>query len=450
MNTASLVFSLLIFPFVLAGIVRPHFAGAQTPDEDFPPTTEVLTELHERYRVDGLEEREFPPETLWQVLGPLVDRSDGLTREEIGRSAQDRPLYLVRYGQGSTTVLLWSQMHGDESTATMALSDLFHFFATAPDHPLAQKIAEELTVLAIPMLNPDGAAHFQRRNAQGIDINRDARQLATPEARVLKRMQERFQPDFGFNLHDQNVRTRVAGTDRGAAIGLLAPEFDEAGSDNAVRTRAKQVAVVIRGAIEPLVGDHITRYDASYMSRAFGDNMQRWGVSTVLVESGGWTDDPEKQYLRRVNFAGLLSAFEAIASGRYEEADVAEYDRLPENGRSIYDLLIHGATVVVPGLPSYRADLAINYDKPLEQRGAHVEEVGELAGFTKARDTLDAEGLYLHPEPSVLENSDQNMALWDGMPARFSIRKGPDSSSEAVWVLDGGPPRPSQSEEAGN
>ncbi len=413
------------------------------------PPADTLAELHERYCVAGLEEREFSPGTLWQVLGPIIDRPGGPTREEIGRSARGRPLRLVRYGDGPTTVLLWSQMHGDESTATMALADLFHLFDAAPDHPLVRRIAEELTVVAIPMLNPDGAKHFRRRNAQGIDINRDARRRATPEARALKRVQERFQPEFGFNLHDQNVRTRVAGSDRGAAIGLLAPEFDEAGSENAVRTRAKQVAAFIRGAIEPMVGGHITRYDASFMPRAFGDNMQRWGVSTVLLESGGWKNDPEKQYLRKVNFVGLLSAFDAMATGRYQEADVSQYTSLPKNGRDIYDLLIRGGTVVAPEVPSYRADIAINYDKPLERTGGHVENVGVLSGFSGARDTLDARDLYIHPEPSAGTNSEREMSLWNGMPARFTVRRGPDPSSEAVWVIDDGPPRrPQQGNDA--
>ena len=419
-------------------------APARAGDSDGPPASDpsALAELHAQHRVDGLDEREFTAQQLWDVLGPIVDRSDVLEREEVGRSARGRPIHLVRYGRGSTRVLLWSQMHGDESTATMALADLFHFFADDPDHPLARRIADEVTVLAIPMLNPDGAEHFQRRNAQGIDINRDAERLSTPEARTLKRMQERFTPDFGFNLHDQNVRTRVQDSNRMAAVGLLAPPFDEEETDNAVRVRAKRIAAVIRHAVEPMVGGHITRYDAPYMSRAFGDRMQQWGVSTVLLESGGWTDDPEKQYLRQVNFAGLLGAFEAMATGRYAEVDLAGYTSLPENGRGVYDLLVHGGTVVVPDLPHYCADLAINYDKPLERRGGRVEDVGTLAGYAEARDTLDANGLYLHPQGALREASREGMALSDEAPAHFILREGPAPSSPAVWTLDAdGPPR---------
>ena len=61
------------------------------------------------------------------------------------------------------------------------------------------------------MLNPDGAERFQRRNAQSIDINRDALRLQTPEGRTLKAVRDRFQPRIGFNCTTRPGGRRWAG-----------------------------------------------------------------------------------------------------------------------------------------------------------------------------------------------------------------------------------------------
>lgn len=423
-------------------VVAPATAHAQaTAATDSTRTAGRLAEelgaLHDRYRLAALTSRRFTHEQFWDAVGPLVDSSARIERAEIGKSAEGRPLYVLRYGTGPTRVLLWSQMHGDESTATMALADLFRFFAEA-EHEQARRLRERLSIWFLPMLNPDGAARFQRRNAQGIDVNRDARALVTPEARALKAAHERFRPDFGFNLHDQNVRTRVAGTDRLAAISLLAPPLDAAGSDTDVRLRAKHVAVVVRRAIEPLVGSHVSRYDDTFNPRAFGDLMQQWGTSTVLIESGGWREDPEKQFLRKVNFVAIVAALDAIATGEYARADVAAYEELLENGQAVNDLLVLGGTVVVPGLEPYRADLAIDFAQPLARRGGRIAEIGDLAD-SDGRDTLDARGLFLHPIASALSNGpNARVSLGVGAPADFTIRRGKDSRSEVVWIVEGG------------
>jgi hypothetical protein len=398
--------------------------------------TGELTRLHERYRVGAIGTREFTHRELWTALGPLVDAAGGPERDEAGRSAEGRPIYRVRYGAGPTRVLLWSQMHGNESTATMALADLFRFLAEAPDDPRARRLAERLTIEAVPMLNPDGAERFQRRNAMGIDINRDARAQATPEGRLLRAVHERFRPHFGFNLHDQDIRARVGTSDRLAAIALLAPPFSPSREDNAVRMRAKRVAAVVRMAAEPLVAGHVARYDDTFNPRAFGDLMQSWGTSTVLIESGGWRNDPEKQYLRRVNFVALLTALDAIATEAYAAADPARYEELPENGRSVNDLLVRGSTVVVPGLEPYRADVTINFADPLARRGGRIVEVGDLAE-SAARDTIDATGLFLHPGPEALApDVPGRPALTVDRPASFVLRRGRDAASEVVWRME--------------
>ena len=183
-------------------------------------------EVAERYRVEGLDQRRFTHEAYWQVLAPAL-RSDRLRVTRLGESIEGRAIQAVTAGSGPTTVLLWSQMHGNESAATMSLADLIHWLATAPESDsLRAQLAARLTIVMIPMLNPDGAERFIRENAVGVDINRDARRTATPEGRILKSVRDSIQADFGFNLHDQGTHT--AGDDGPlVAIALLAPAADE-------------------------------------------------------------------------------------------------------------------------------------------------------------------------------------------------------------------------------
>jgi beta-lactamase class A len=397
-------------------------------------TRDVLT-LQQRHRADPIARRHFTHAHLWSTLDPWLEGTFSV--EEVGRSLEDRPIRLLRYGTGPTRVLLWSQMHGDESTATMALADLIRFLHEAPDDAHARLWREQLTLLVMPMLNPDGAERFVRHNAVGIDVNRDARLLATPEGRALKGVRDRFEPQFGFNLHDQNPRTRVGNGPALAAIALLAPPFDETGADNPVRMRSKHVAAAIRSALEPLVAGHIAKYDESFNPRAFGDLTTQWGTSTVLVESGGWRNDPHKQFLRSVNFVGLVKALDVIASGTWSDFPDADYQSLPSNGRSVNDLLIRGASIVLSGRVPVRADIAADFDDAGGRAMlARITEVGDL-GALEARDTLDLQGMFLHPLPQPGE-ADPPSAVLPRMVASFVVRRAADVRSEVVWVLDRG------------
>lgn len=166
---------------------------------------------------------------------PLVDHAEVVRRldavravrgglftvEKIGDSIEGRSINYVRAGTGPLGVLLWSQMHGDESTATSALFDLFAYLDRHRDEPVAKRILSRLTLHVVPMLNPDGAERFQRRNAQSIDVNRDALRLQTPEGRTLKALRDRVAPQIGFNLHNQSWRTSVGDPPKPASISLL-------------------------------------------------------------------------------------------------------------------------------------------------------------------------------------------------------------------------------------
>jgi len=414
------------------------FGGTGSPPSPISHADGIFAKLHDEIRVRGLEERRFDQDTYWRVVGPLVRGSDHFRVNVVGESAEGRPLRTISFGRGPLSVLLWSQMHGDESTATMALADLYSLVVEKPNHGVVRTILDGITVHTLPMLNPDGAQRFQRRNAQGIDINRDARALATPEGRVLKSVRDDVDPVVGFNLHDQGVGTRVGNTDRGAAIALLSPPSDHSRVINDVRLRAMEIMGVMIDHMEPLVGDHIAKYDDSFNPRAFGDLITQWGTSTILVESGGWEDDPQKQYLRKVNFVALLAALESIATGSHEGVGTDAYQALPPNGRRIGDLLVTGGTMVIDGLPPFRADLLINYGRPLLEEEGTFAGIGDLAEV-EARDTLSLDGMYIHPRNRALDQGEEGVQIQLGAPAFFAVGPRMDGS-DPLWVFRGQPP----------
>jgi hypothetical protein len=372
---------------------------------------------------------------LWSALEPSL-RSSALRSSTIGASLQNRALRAITWGRGPTTVLLWSQMHGDESTATMSLADLIAWMAaTGRDRDaLRELLADRLTVVMVPMLNPDGAELFQRENALGVDINRDARRLTTPEGRALKALRDSLKPTFGFNLHDQNARTLGGANGKQVGIALLAPAADAEKSYGPVRAKARLVAARMRTVLEEEIPGRVAKYDDAFNPRAFGDLIQSWGTSAVLIESGALPDDPEKQRLRRVNVVALLTALEAIATARYETADPNAYESLATNTSGVVDVLITGGFVMLPGQPPLRADISANYDDVLRKQRPRVREVGDLSAVV-ALDTIDVTGMYLHPMAGVLTEQANQSWLRLSAPLRFEVRRGVSPTSALVRVV---------------
>lgn len=401
----------------------------QTVEEDCE-----LGLLHEAYCFPAFNCRKVTHAELWELLGTLVDEAGNLTRDEIGRSAEGRPIYAVRFGRGPTRVLAWSQMHGDEPSHTLGLADFFAYVAREPDDERVRMLAERLTVVAVPMLNPDGAERFLRTNAQGVDVNRDARAWTTPELRALRDLHGGFRPEFALNLHDQDVRKRVGKSDRLTAFALLATPGSPEIEDDEQRMRGKRLCAAIVRAVRPLVGDRVARFPDEYHPDGSGEYSQRSGTVSVLLECGFWPDDPEKQFLRKASFVALLGAFEALAGGSLDEASPDAYESLGENDTQVFDTLIRGGTVVVPGLEPFRADVAADFAAPLDLRDGTTASIGDLADYA-ARVVVDAEGLFVHPEPEALG---EGGGLREGLPASFTVRRGVEPESEKVAVIRNG------------
>ena len=278
----------------------------------------------------------------------------------LGKSLEGREINLISIGKGKINVLLWSQMHGDEPTATMALFDLFNFFSADDEfNGFRKELFSKLTLHFIPMLNPDGAEKFKRRNALNIDLNRDAIRLQCPESKILKGIRDSLKPKFGFNLHDQNTRYSAGNSFRSATISFLAPAFNYEKEINEVRGNTMKLIVKLNEALSNFIPGHIAKYNDDFEPRAFGDNFIKWGTSSVLIESGGWKNDAEKQYIRKLNFIALLAGFNAIIKESYKQATIEEYKQIPTNDNLLFDLLLRKLTVKYKN-QKYKIDIGIN------------------------------------------------------------------------------------------
>ncbi|MFD1096740.1 M14 family zinc carboxypeptidase [Salegentibacter chungangensis] len=394
-------FRLLIILFVLAGM------NINAQNSGF---TEKLWKSYDQYKNEKIEIRRFKHKD----LVPLLDEFSGHPQFEInkvGESIEGRSLNLISIGNGDTDVFLWSQMHGDESTATMAILDILNFFDSEDFKEEKKVMLDQLRIHFLPMLNPDGAEVFERRNALGVDVNRDALRLQSPESRTLKRVRDSLDADFGFNLHDQSRYYNAERTEKPATISFLAPAFNYEKDINDVRGRSMKLIVEMNKVLQKYAPGQVGRYNDDFEPRAFGDNIQKWGTSTVLIESGGFPGDREKQEIRKLNFIAILSALNSIATGDYENASLAEYETIPNNDRQLFDLKLEGVTYELKGKP-YILDLAINLnEQDIDENTdffyvGRVVDQGDLStGY--AYESFDASGYTLDfgkVYPEVLED----------------------------------------------
>jgi len=320
--------------------------------------TTALYETYDEFREESIEKRRIK----YKDVQPLIAKYAANSKfkvQVVGKSIEGRDLSLISIGTGKTSVFLWSQMHGNEPTATQAIFDIFNFLDSDAFKNEKKAILENLTLHFLPMLNPDGAEVYKRRNTLGIDINRDALRLQSPEGRTLKKVRDSLQADFGFNLHDQSTYYNAELTSKPATISYLAPAYNYEKDINEVRGNAMKVIAFMNAIIQKYAPGQVGKYNDDFEPRAFGDNIQKWGTSTILIESGGYANDIEKQEIRKLNYVSILSAIYTIANKNYVDIPLADYNKIPENDRKLFDLKIEGVTYELLG-NKHILDLGIN------------------------------------------------------------------------------------------
>jgi hypothetical protein len=268
-----------------------------------------------------------------------------------------------------------------------------------------KKLEETLTIRAVPMLNPDGAELFQRRNLQSIDINRDALDLKTPEGNLLLKLRNEWQPEIGFNLHNQQYLTTVGRTNKQAAISLLAVLGNGENKTNDGHERNKRICGLMVNALNQFIPGHIGRYDDGYNPRAFGDTLSSLGTPVILIETGG-LHGKDEMYLVKMNFIAFLTAMQSLVDGSEKTANPLIYETLPNNSSGrIFNTIFRRANII-----NYRktdapfvADIAVNAERRRAQflTPTYVREVGDLTVY-EGLDEYDVSNFYLLPRDGLL------------------------------------------------
>ncbi|WP_339627063.1 M14 metallopeptidase family protein [uncultured Maribacter sp.] len=256
----------------------------------------------------------------------------------IGKSVRDESIKSITFGNGPTRILMWSQMHGNESTTTKAVIDLLNYLQH--DTVNALEIAKQCTLKIIPILNPDGARDYTRLNAKGIDLNRDAQDLTQPESRILKKEYDFFHPDFCFNLHDQRTIFNVGKTNKPATVSFLAPAFDVERNNSPSRKLSMQLIAAMNSKLQELIPGQVGRYDDGFNANCVGDAFQMRETPTILFEAGHYYEDYEREKTREFIFYALLKSITTIVLNQIQDYTIEQYLTIPENGKQFVDILI--------------------------------------------------------------------------------------------------------------
>jgi len=295
----------------------------------------ALEELYPKIKEEGL----FGKWIRIQDIEPLYQKlASFITVELLGTSEQERPIYKLSLGTGSKKILMWSQMHGNESTGTRAVFDLLNYFKDFESDTVVKTILEECTIEIIPMLNPDGAEVYTRINGYDVDLNRDAVDRQAKESKLLRGVLDTFNPKFCFNLHDQRTIFGVEGTDNPATISFLAPSEEVTRKVTEGRKETMNVIVAMNNLLQQTIPNHVGLYTDEFYPTATGDNFQKLGHNCILIEAGHYPEDYDREETRKYNFYALVQGLYHIAvTADYSEHEA--YFNIPQNNKKFYDVI---------------------------------------------------------------------------------------------------------------
>ncbi|AEG43799.1 zinc carboxypeptidase [Isoptericola variabilis J7] len=274
-------------------------------------------------------------------------RPDVVEVATAGYSVEGREIPVVTVGSGPRTLLVLTQQHGDEPIGTEAALQLLA--KVSGNGPAAAALREEVTLVVVPRVNPDGWERYHaddlgsvidpRRNSNNIDLNRthgpaNTTDLAlAPESAAVHAVIDAVEPDVILDYHHQVTYAQPDGSM--ATMSLLWPTHPAVASD--VVDEAKRATAVIAEAVDAHGHATVTKYPVSNTATMATNGFAMEGYPTVLVEQRGQQEVGQKSQgaLTREALISMEATVAALADGSFDGVDPADADELPPRGERV-------------------------------------------------------------------------------------------------------------------
>ena len=259
-----------------------------------------------------------------------------------GTSGEGRDLYYAAVGDGPETFWLQARIHGNELHSTEAALQILDKLASGAQW--AENIRESLTVVVIPMYNPDGAEANIRQSTTPTrtDLNRDWENFAQPESGHMWRLWRELAPTYALDLHHLSEAPPVEGTHDLNQFQIGARSIDPARMTAEQWRLNRAMAMVSVDALDDFGPVNVAKYPDIDITNAVLSRMLLGGTAPAgetavtdtptkaaifyEVRSVGQKSNGQLENLFRIPTQAVLTA---AADGDLASYDLSGYDAIP-------------------------------------------------------------------------------------------------------------------------
>ncbi len=156
-----------------------------------------------------LENHDFKKLSSYEELSDFIrmldEKSDILKIGVIGTSVEKRNIYSLAFSKKGTgkdkskiKVLFFAQQHGNEQSGKEGVLLL----AKTLIKPEYAYLFDKIDLVLIPQVNPDGAEHNKRRNANNMDLNRNHLIMTEPETKAIQLLFDKYRSEVTMDVHE--------------------------------------------------------------------------------------------------------------------------------------------------------------------------------------------------------------------------------------------------------